>query len=462
MKIKRIVTTLLVPFLLVSVSHAQIPVVGGKGAGLSAIAGTDTLVTVVLKGSGAKDPNLKVVAVEGGILTVRTQTGQVTSYRVADVQEIQVQGEVMKVRAVDLMADRGMTSDQQEIVSRALVRATELFNASVANQSLRMYTAEILAVGGVAGDVPGEALGGSILPKQQAIDYLTALVNGNDLRTGITAALHLSIAGQPIPSPTIIQDGLASGDRLVKSSAAKLAGLTEDRSVMPELRLMIQDRAANISAPAARALSTLGDKDIIPTLIAMAVDRNPDKAEAGCVGLIKLGDESVAQQLKMKLKDTEGLARFRVAWVLHDLGDPQGGAVLRDELMEVPSLQFDSARVLALKGDVKAMQYLRDWLGQRRDPSESLLIQRAQATHALIKAGDRTNAGVLQDVIREGSANVQITALKLIADLDINAFLPMILPVLTSNDPATVVTACQTAVAVANNDYGQRLRVQRS
>lgn len=460
MKSMRIVTALLIAAV-AGVCHAQVPVVGGKGAGLSAIAGTDTLVTVVLKGSGAKDPNLKIVSVEGGILTVQTQTGQNTSYRVADVQEIRVQGEVMKVRAADLMADRGMTSDQQEIVSGALVRATELFNGSVANQSLRMYAAEILAVGGAAGDVPGETQTGTILPKQQAIDYLTALANGNDLRTGISAALHLSFAGQQVPSPTIISGGLANGDRLVKSSAAKLAGITGDKSVMQDLRLMLQDRAANISAPAARALSELGDKDVIPTLIAMALDRNPDKADAACAGLIKLGDESVAKQLEMKLKDTEGLSRFRIAWVLYELGNAQGGAVLRDELMGVPSLQFDSARVLATKGDVKGMQFLRDWLGRRRDPSETVLLQRAQAVHALVKSGDRTNAGVFQDVLREGSANVQIAALKLIADLDINAFLPMILPVLTSNDPATVVAACQTAVAMAHNDYGDRLRAHR-
>lgn len=441
--------------------HAQVPVVGGNGAGLSAIAGTETLVTVVLKQGGAKDPNLKIVGVEGGILTVKTQTGQVTSYRLADLQEVRVQGEVMKVRTVDLMSDRGMTSDQQEIVTKALAKVSELFIASVADQAMRMHAAEILAVGGASAAGSEDSQGGTVVPKQQAVDYLTALVNGNDLRTGITAALHMSNAGLDIPSPTIIQNGLASGDRLVKASAAKLAGQKHDESAMGELRDMLQDRAANISAPAVSALADLGDKSILPTLIAMVADRNADKAEAASAALVKLGDEATAKQLKTKLKDSEGLARFRIARVMYELGDAEGGALLRDEFMAVPSLRFDAARVLASKGDVKAMQYLRDWLGEKHDPGELILIQRAQATYALIKAGDRTNAGVLQDVLREGSPKVQIVALQLIANLDVHALLPMILPVLTSNDPATVVTACQTAVAMAHNDYGSRLRAQR-
>jgi HEAT repeat protein len=192
----------------------------------------------------------------------------------------------------------------------------------------------------------------------------------------------------------------------------------------------------------------------------MVVDRNPEKADAAVAALIKLGDENTIEQLRMKLKDTEGMARYRVAHVMFELGDKEAGGILREELMEVPSLQLDSARTLASKGDAKAMQYLRDWLTQSRDPSEPVLIQRSLATYSLIKAGDRTNAGVLQDVLREGSPRVQVTALKLIADLDLHALLPMILPVLNGNDPTTVVVACQAAVAMAHNDYGTRLRGQ--
>lgn len=441
-------------------AFAQIPVTGGGGAGLQAIAGTDTLVTVVLK-AGAKDPNLKVLKVEGGILTVRTQTGQVTNYRVSDVAEVRVQGEVMKVQNVDLLSDRGMTTEQQEIVEKAQQRATAIFTEAIANQTLRMYAAEVLAVGGVADANSDEAKRGVILARPQAQEYLNTLVNGNDLRTAMSAALHLTNAGLEVPVPDLVQRGLISGDRLVKASAAKLAGLTNDRTAINDLRTMMQDRAANISVPAIIALAHLEERDIVTTLASLVSHRNSDIANAAVYGLEKLGDESTAQLLKAKLEGSEGNARFRIARVLFNLGDPRGGAVLRDELMAVPSLQFAAAQVLALKGDVKGMQFLRKWLNERREQSEVVMLQRAEATHALIKAGDRTHAGVFQDLLRESTSAIQIRVLHLIGDLDVHALLPMLLPTLNGQDPAAALTACQTTIMMAHNDYGERLRRSR-
>jgi len=439
-------------------AHAQIPVTGGGGVGLQGIAGTDTLVTVVLKQGGAKDPNLKVVKVEGGLLTVQTQNGQTTSYRVADVASVQVQGAVVSVKTMDLTADRGMTTEQQEIVARALTETTEIFNNSVSNQTWRMYAAEILAVGGADGE-PVE--GAPILSKKQAQEYLQTLVNGNDMRTAMSAAIHMYNAGMEIPTGELIPKGLASGDRLIKASAAKLAGLTGDRSVVNDLRSMLQDRAANISAPAAVALANLGERDIIPSLMSMIGHRNAEIADAAMYALEKLGDAETATQLKMKLADFQGTARFRVARVLFMLGDAEGGTLLRDELLAVPSLQFEAARVLTLKGDAKGAQYLRTWLSERRDPSETIQLQRADATHALIKSGDRTNAGVFQDLLRDAPASVQIRVLQRISDLDVHALLPMILPTLGGQDIAVSIMAAQTAVTMANNEYGARMRNSR-
>jgi len=441
-------------------AHAQIPVSGGRGAGLQSIAGTDTLVTVVLKQGGAKDPNLKIVKIDGGILTVQTRTGQTTSYRVEDVAEVRVQGDTVSVKNMDL-SDRVMTTDQVEIVTKALMKATELFNASVANQTLRMYAAEILAVSGAASETSDDAMGGLVLPKQQAQDYLTSLVNGNDMRTAMSAALHMNNAGMEIPVVELVPKGLASGDRLVKGSAAKLAGLTGDRSSINDLRAMLQDRAANIAAPATVALANLGEKDIIPSLISMVGHRNSEIADAAVYALEKLGDEDTVAQLKMKLPDFLGTSRFRVARVMYNLGDAEGGTILREDLLTVPSLQFEAARVLALKGDVKGAQFLRTWLSERRDPSETIQKQRADATHALIRSGDRTNAGVFQDLLREAPASVQMLVLARISDLDVHSLLPMILPTLEGQDPAVAIMAAQTAVVMAHNDYGDRLRASR-
>ncbi|MCC6797417.1 MAG: HEAT repeat domain-containing protein [Candidatus Hydrogenedentes bacterium] len=458
MRVLRLITAAALILSVAPLVYSQVPVTGGGGAGLGAIAGTDTLVTVVLKRGGAKDANLKIVKVDTGLLTVRTQSGIETTYRLADVQEIQVQGAVMKTRQIDVMRDVGMTTDQQEIVTRALARTSEIFNAGAANQSIRMAAAEILAVGGAASATSDDSHGGTVLAREQAVEYLTALAKGNDLRTAIAASLHLSYAGQKLPSETIVQDGLASGDRTVKAAAARLAGISGDTASIAELRIMLEDRVANISAPAARALANLGDKEVVPTLIAMVTERNVDKANAAALGLIELGDKETINLLRAKLKDTEGLSKFRVAAVMYELGDTEAGGLLRDEFMNVPSIRFDAACTLAKKGDAKAMQFLRDWLQTENDPTELNFTQRALATHALIKAGDRTNAGVLQGVLREASPAIQVLTLRLIADLDVEGLLPMVLPALTGNEPMTVMTSCQTAVSMAHNDYGDRLR----
>ncbi|MCC6154912.1 MAG: HEAT repeat domain-containing protein [Candidatus Hydrogenedentes bacterium] len=458
MRVLRLITVVALVLNVAPLVYSQVPVTGGGGAGLGAIAGTETMVTVVLKKGGAKDTNLKIVKVDNGLLTVRTQSGVETTYRLADIQEIQVQGEVMKTRQIDVMRDVGMTTDQQEIVTRALARATEIFNAGAANQSIRMAAAEILAVGGATSATSDDSHGGTVLPKEQAIEYLTALAKGNDIRTAITASLHLSYAGQKLPSDTIVQEGLASGDRTVKAAAARLAGISGDSSAITELRIMLSDRAANIAAPAARALANLGDREIVPTLVTMVTERNLDKANAAADGLVDIGDKDTANLLRAKLKDTEGLSKFRIAAVMYELGDTEAGALLRDEFMSVPSIRFQAACTLAKKGDAKAMQYLRDWLQTENDPTELNFTQRTLATHALIKAGDRTNAGALQGVLREASPAIQVLTLRLIADLDVEGLLPMVLPALTGNDPMTVMTASQTAVSMAHNDYGDRLR----
>lgn len=458
MSVLRLLTVLALIVSVAPFTYAQVPVTGGAGAGLGTIAGTDTLVTVVLKKGGAMDTNLKIVKVDSGLLTVRTQTGIETTYRLADIQEVQVQGRVMKTRQIDAMRDVGMTTDQQEIVTRALARTTEIFNTGAAHQAIRMAAAEILAVGGATSATSDDSQGGTVLPKDQAIEYLSALAKGNDIRTAITASLHMSYAGLKLPSDTIVQDGLSSGDRTVKAAAARLAGISGDTTAITELRVMLSDRAANISAPAARALANLGDKEIVPTLITMVAERNVEKANAAAKGLVELGDINTINLLRAKLKDTEGLSKFRIAAVMYDLGDTESGTLLRDEFMNVPSIRFDAACTLAKKGDAKAMQYLRDWLQTENDPTELNFTQRALATHALISAGDRTNAGVLQGVLREASPSVQVLTLRLIADLDVEGLLPMVLPALSGNEPATVMTACQTAVSMAHNDYGDRLR----
>jgi len=428
-----------------ALASAQVPVVGGKGARLSDIAGTDTLVTVVLKGSGAADPNLKIRAISDTLLSLESESGRRSHYLLSDIQEVRVQGSVMTEKRLDTLADRGLTAEQQMVVNRAVERAKEIFDAAAGNQPLRMWAAEVLAVAG------------NDEQKQSALEYLTALATGNDLRTALDAAHHLVLAGSPPATGELVTQGLNSGDRQVRASAARLAGLTQDPSGKSQLHQMLRDRASDISVPAINALAWLGDRDIIPTLLELIVERNEDKANAAADALITLGGDDVIEQMKLKLPDAEGRARFRVVRVLDALGDPQGRSLMRDEMLKVPSLQFDSAIILARQGDAESMQILRERLAQRYDPYQEVLTHRAQATAALIEAGDRTNIGVFQELLRIGMPEINLLVLRLIGLLDLRSLLPVTQPVIESPEQEVAIAACQAAAALAHADYRARL-----
>ncbi len=434
---------------------AQVPIVGGKGAHLRDIAGTDTLVTVVLKGSGATDSNLKIESVKGNLLTVISQTGELNHYLLSDVQEIRVQGSVLTVKRLDPLVDRGLTQEQQAVVHRAVERANEIFSTSNDNQPLKMWAAEVIAVGGSEGQ------------KQDALEYLNKLAAGNDLRTALAAAWHLVLAGSPPSTSELVTQGLNSGDRKVRASAALLAGVTQDPSGKAQLYKMLRDRAADISVPAIQALAWLGDREIIPTLLSLITERNEEKAEAATRALIALGGDDVIEQMKLKLPNTDGLARFRVVRVLHGLGDPLGAQLMRDEMLNVPSLRFQTAIILAREGDLRAIQVLRERLAQKYDPFEEVLRHRAEATAALIDAGDRTNIGVFQELLRLELDAPQVDpavlkrikqiVLQLISQLDLHSLLPVTQPAIESTDSSIAMAGCRAAVGLSNPNYRARL-----
>ncbi|MBX7256101.1 MAG: HEAT repeat domain-containing protein [Candidatus Hydrogenedentes bacterium] len=423
---------------------AQAPVTGGKGASLADIAGTDTLVTVQLK-IGAEDANVKVDSVANGLLTVVNSRGEKNYYKLSDVKEIRVQGEVVRVRTISSRVDRGLTDKQQGTLDRAITRATELFTNSAANQPIRVKSAQVLA------------MAGSEDAKKTAIEYLTSLETGNDLYTSLIASGNLYIAGDADVPKESIKQGLASGDRNIRGLAATLAGLTKDEDSIPDLRRMLQDRAPEISAPAARALAKLGDRESIPTLLTMIMERSEERSTAAASALVKLGGPEIAEQMKLKLPKAEGLAKFRVVSVLFEMNDPEGLQLMRDEMMKVPSLQYSASLVLAPKGEMKALQYLRNYLNQRYDPTPEFIARRALATAALIRAGDRTNAGVFQELLDIETPAVQITVLRVLGTLNVKTLLPILAPCLESPDPSVSAIACQSAVALAYSDYRDRL-----
>ena len=441
-------TGMAVAFVISAMAIAQAPVVGGKGAGLSEIAGTDTLVTIQLK-SGAQDANVKVEKVSDGLLEILTATGQRDYYKLSDIKEIRVQGDVVRVRSLSSMADRGLTTDQQGALDRAIARAAELFTNGAANQPVRVLSAQVLAIAGTED------------AKKTGIEYLTSLQTGNDLYTSLIAAANLYLAGHADVPSELIKQGLESGDRNIRGLAATIAGDTNNQDFLPDLRRMLQDRASEISAPAAYALARLGDRESIPTYLTMISERGAERSNAAAFALAKLGGPDVIEQMKVKLPKAEGLAKFRIVRVLFELNDPEGSRLMREDLMKVPSLQFEASLLLAPKGDMGALQYLRNYLNQRYDPTPEFITRRAEATAALIRSGDRTNAGVFQELLGIESPDVQIAVLRVLGTLNAKSLLPILQPCIESAEPSVSAIACQSAVALAYSDYRDRIADMR-
>ncbi|GMW01149.1 MAG: hypothetical protein AMXMBFR84_22860 [Candidatus Hydrogenedentota bacterium] len=422
---------------------AQVTVSGGKGAKLDSIAGSDTVVTVVLK-AGARDPNLKVTGVFDDYFSVEATSGEKYSYKYDDVASVEVQGAVIPVRKVDLLESRGLTNEQRDIVDRAMARISETFTTSP-DQSLKMRAAMLLMV---AGD--SEA-------KQVGADYLGTLRESNDLRTSLAAVEYSFLAGADGDYTTVVANGLASGERKTKGKAAILAGLTGLQSAVTQLNTMAQDRAAEIAIPGVLGLAHLGNRDNLPLLLSMINERNEDRSEAAKKALVLLGGDDVIESLGDLLPKSEGLSQFRIAEALHRLGDERGTRKLENDYLSSLVLQHSAAVVLAQDGDPRAMQILRDRLADKRfDPLPEILTRRAEAAAALLKAGDRTNIGVFQELLRLADPEIELSVYRHLSKLGMPSLLPICLPGVESQEPARALNACQAVVAIANSDFRKR------
>jgi len=432
----------------VGAAFAQAPrVTGGGGATLEELAGSGSLVTVVLKERQAEDRNLRVVEYTDTDVSVLTDNGERHTYLFEDIQEIRVQeGQEESVREWRPAQGRGMLPAQQQVVARATQRANELFSATTSDQFVKMNAAAMLALSGDAAQ------------QDAANTYLTQLLTSNDLRLAVEAALRMYLIGREDEvDPALVTEGLTSGNRQIRATAAALAGFLKHREGEIELYKMLRDRRPDFSVPAIRALAMLGRTDIAPTLVEMLTERDIERANAAVFALKRIGGEEVASELKQMLESSDGLTRFRVAEVLSEIGDAESRIVLRDELMEVPTLQVRAALVLAPKGDIKAMRILRERLLRRPDLVESELLQRAEMAAALIEGGDRTAVPILQDLLRTDFPAVQANVCRQITRLGLRSLVTLVQPAIESEDRSVAVAACQAAISAAFPDYRERV-----
>lgn len=412
--------------------------VSGASAKLSDLAGSQTLVTVVLKG-GAKDSNLRVSATNASTITFVTEKGEQAIYTADAIEEIQVQGGVVEKGEVVLMKDVLAPSDKI-VVDRAYGRAKEIFDASEREQNVKIQVATLLALN----------------KDEAATTYLTQLTEGGDLQTAMDAAEAMFLAGMPV-SDSLLRTGLDSGNRIVKGAAAELSGLTKYEEAASLLVRLAQDRAWEISAPACRAVARLGNSEIVPLLISGLNERNDGKAEAVIWSLLRLGGDDIVSQLKLRAPQLTGVEKFRALYVIYRLGDSEGKRMILDLVSGMPTLAADAAIALGSDGDVSAMDTLRQRLRRREDATEPNLIARAKTAAALIRGGDPAPKGVLQELARSDKKGVRNATFAEIVRLNNRTMLSLIQSSVENVESAVAAEAATTVIALGNTDFRTRL-----
>lgn len=414
---------------------------GANGnSSLSAIAGTETLVTVVLKG-GAEDPNLQVVEARSDVISFSNDKGNLTIYSRGDIDHIKIQGSVVERRKPVIVSSVALRPEDQRIVDQAISRAAELFQTSKDNQELRIRAAALMAFDG----------------NKEAAQYLTSLVESNNLRTRLDAARGLYLAGMPAPD-SLIREGLESNNRNIRAETAELAGLFEHQESTAVLMEMFNDRSAQYAAPAAVALARLGNREIIPGLFDMLGSNSNEKNQAGIEGLKILGGDDVIETAKYRIEKTDGLERYRHIKVLHALGDEEGRKQMIRVLNEELTIKPEAALILAADQYFEAAQYLQERLKRREDPTAENLSYRARNAAAIMQSGDPSAVYVFQELLRKDDVKIKIQVLHLIADLQDRTLLKLIQTSVSNIDAELSMAACDTAMAIANPTYAQRLK----
>lgn len=418
---------------------AEVPITGtNQSISVRDLAGTGTLVTVVLKDSGAQDKNLKIRAVNPSTITFLSASGQEVVYLLDSIAEIQIQEGKVETRQ-SLADTQVLRVEQQRVVDRALARTREIFDAANDNQNLKLSAAALLALNRDEG----------------ASEYLKKLAETNDIMVQLRASRALYLAGDEI-AREILRQGLESGNREARAHAAELCGLAGVSDFEPLLFRMFQDRAVELSAPATRALARLGNREIIPRLLVMLTEPNNEKGRAAVFALSTLGGDDVIEQMHVLLPSYDGIVRLRIVMVLYWLRAPDAVSELKKVFSAYPTLAPDVALILAREGDWEAIQFLRSRLQRREDPTESNLIYRAKNAGTLFAEGDPTTMAVFQEVLRSENLAVRRAVFDVFLDLGSVRLISLLQPSIEHVNRQIALSAAATVIGLANPEFRKR------
>ena len=441
MKQKLLIATALIVGVALAAQAQKVKITGADNVSLGQLARSSTLVTVVLALPGSpEDPNLNIIEVQSTYFSAIKPDGEKVTYTYELVAELRVQGGEVEAPDYAFLNNRSLRPDEQDVVNAAWKRVEDLYANANRNQGLKIQAASLLALRG----------------DDEAIQYLNRLTESNDYSTQFAAAIALYCAGLDTPTG-LIEAGFESGQLDVRIAAAHLAGITGDRGALPELYKLLNDRSADLSAPAAIAIALIGDRAVIPKLFAQIMEINDKKGDAARDALVILGGDEVIQELKLRLASADGLRRFRMVEALHRLGDPHGTELLRDALANTPTLAPMAAMALAKAGEWEGAQYIREKLDQRENPTRENKRARVLNAAALITGGDSDATAILQDELHSEFQGIKVTVCNQIWVIGQRRLMPLLRPGIGNIDPLVSLRASMAAIAFADPEYRERI-----
>lgn len=441
---------------------ANIPIFNGDGATIDDLIREGAYVTLLVSNAPVK--NLKILSVSETTITVDDGvTGRAQPYPINLVRQIRVQdGRV----ASQQFGARRLTPDERSVVDRALDRSLDLFDNARGDQRVKMLAALVSAADG----------------NRTAIDYLRALVEGNDAAIAVEAAGYLYLSGATIDD-AILARGFASGNRQARAMAAKLAGLLGREAYKQEVRNLLKDPTAEVFMEAAKAAGRLGDERALPELYAGLTKLNRQEGLAAAYGISEIGGEDVRLKLWSRVR-TEGGQRgeewYRALYALFLMDDREAKNKLREEAMNQPIFGVEVALLLADDEEWAGTEYLRNYLNERTDPNVENLLTRAAVAGQLYEDGMLEAKVILRDLSRitpdkiygknyqtgaaygdqykqETVAVVQAFVAVLVGQIGNPDLLPLLPPLMASENEYIAVVACRSAVALDNRDFAKRM-----
>lgn len=462
------VASLCLALILCVAANAQVPVLDGSGESLQDLVGSGKLVTVVLteKFQFARDRNLKVISVNEseGTLTLERAGGGIIPYKLSDIRELRVQAGTLTTKNYKRREGGSLTSGQEDIVNRAETRARKLFESARDDQAMRMEVASLL---GARGD-------------RDALAYLESLSRTDDIGVSISASNSLYYAGQK-PDKDLIFRGLASGQRAVRTQAAKLAGRTRDPQFRKKVRELLDDASVDDFAKIAAASSLLQDPEAVPILTKALESLHQSKINGALNSLSRMGGKEVESAMLDLVERSEDPVRVRALLVLYRVGDPdttkkEAADILRNEYMDSAVYGEWAALALAPSGDWGAQERLRAFYHAPHDNNFDNLGQRAAFAAALFEGGYGQAKSMLRDLLntREDTIYAKgqtkneyfkqgtVAATKDIVCMYIakngsRSLLSLLDAPMQDSNPFIAFSACKAAVAISDAEYRSRL-----